>query len=115
MINTAEMEEIWGPSSMALPQINCSQPVRAGCSKPAEDQDLDEPIYTSSLLLPATLRARQRRRPCRRGSCMSLQALRRRRGRRTFAKPKNQEVARPKAEAGTSGRTTHSDLEARDG
>ena len=46
---------------------------------------------------------------------MSLQAPRRRRGRRTFAKPKNQEVARPKAEAGTSGRTTHSDLEARDG
>ena len=23
MINTAEMEEIWGPSSMALFQINC--------------------------------------------------------------------------------------------
>ena len=23
MINTAEMEETWGPSSIALPQLNC--------------------------------------------------------------------------------------------
>ena len=58
MINTAEMEEIWGPSSMALPRINrssSSPPVRAGSPKPAEDQDLEEPIHTSSSLLPATL------------------------------------------------------------
>ena len=38
-----------------------------------------------------------------------------RRGRRTLAKPKNQEVARPKAEAGTSSRTTHAGLKTRDG
>ena len=45
---------------------------------------------------------------------MSLQALRRRRGRRTRAKPKNQEFARPKAKASTSSHTTHANLEALD-
>ena len=70
MINTAEMEEIWDPSSMALPRINkspSSPPVRAGSPKPAKDQDSEEPIHMSSSLLPATLRARRRRHPCRRG------------------------------------------------
>ena len=79
-INTTEMVEIWGPSSMALPQLNCSPsspPVQAGSSKPAGNYDSAEPIHTSSLLLPATLRARRRRRPCKRGSCMSLPRLRR--------------------------------------
>ena len=46
---------------------------------------------------------------------MSLQAPRRRRGRRTLAKPKNQEFARDKVKAGTSDRTTHANIEALDG
>ena len=118
MINTAEMEEIWDPSSMALPRINkspSSPPVRAGSPKPAKDQDSEEPIHMSSSLLPATLRARRRRHPCRRGSCMSIQVPTRKRGGRNLTKPKTQEVARPKAEAGTSARTTRANLEACDG
>ena len=118
MINTAEMEEIWGPSSMALPRMNrspSSPPVRAGSSNPAEYLDLEEPIQTSSSLIPAPLRARRRRRPCRIGSCMSLQAPSRMRGGRNLAKPKTQEVARHKAEPGTSDRTNHANLEGRNG
>ena len=46
---------------------------------------------------------------------MSLPAPRRRRGGRNLATPKNQEIARPKVEAGTSGHTTHADLKARGG
>ena len=95
IFDTAEMEEIWGPSSMALPQMNCSpsSPLAiAGSSKTAED-DSDEPTYAPSLLILAPLRAGRRRHPCRRGNCMSLQAPRRRQGRRAIAKHKNQDAA----------------------
>ena len=54
MINTTKMEEIRGQSSMALTWTNYSpnsQPVGAGDSKPGEDRDSEEPVYTPSLLL----------------------------------------------------------------
>ena len=92
--DTAEMEEIWGPSSAVLPQTNCSPsspPVIAGSSKPTEG-DSDELTYAPSSLILDTLRA-GRRHLCWRGNCMSLQAPRRRPGRRAITKPKNQEAA----------------------
>ena len=98
------MDEVWGPSSMALPQMNCSPSLPAaiaGSSKQAED-DSDEPTYAPSLLILAPLRAGWRRHPCRRGKCMFLQAPRRRRGRRAIAQPMNQEAA-IKARVGQHG------------
>ena len=85
-----------------------------GGSKPAED-DSEVPTYAPSSLILSTLRAGQRMSRCRRGNYMSLQAPRRRRGRRTIPKPKNQEAVRRKAEAGASGHTTHAYLKARNG
>ena len=49
MINTAEMEEIWGPSSIAMPRINhlpSSLPVQAWSPKPAADHNSEEPVLT---------------------------------------------------------------------
>ena len=114
MINITKMEEIWSQSSMAMPQRN-SQPVGPGEPNTAKDQDLEGPALTPSSLILTVLRAGRRRRPCRRGSCMSLQALRKSQRRRTLPKPKNQEFTRDKAKAGTSNRTTHADFEALDG
>ena len=48
IISITELEEIWGPSSMAKPQLNCLQsspPGRAGSSKPAGDRDSEEPNH----------------------------------------------------------------------
>ena len=72
------MEEIWGHDSMATPD----PPVAiAGNPKPAED-DLDKPMDVPDPRILHTLRAGRSRHPCRRGNCMTLQAPRRRRGRR---------------------------------
>ena len=49
MINTAEMEEIWGPSSIAMPHLNrlpSWPPVQAWSPKPAADHDSEEPVLT---------------------------------------------------------------------
>ena len=86
---------------MALPQLNrspSSPPGGAEISKLVGEYAPEEPNCSSNLILPAPLRARRGRR-----------------GGGNLATPKNQEVAWPKAEAGTSGRTTHAGLEARGG
>ena len=49
MINTTEMEEIWGPSSIAMPRVihlPSSPPVQAWSPKPAADHDSEELVLT---------------------------------------------------------------------
>ena len=79
---------------MAMPQTNGQpeSPVAVtGRPKPRKD-DPNKPSHAPSPLILNMLRAGRRRRPCRRGNCMILQAPRRRRGRRTIAKLSNQEA-----------------------
>ena len=73
----ATMEEIW----FAI----------AGSPKPAKD-DSDESTDAPEMRILHINRARRRRHPCGRGTCMTLQAPRRRRGRHIVTKLKNQDV-----------------------
>ena len=84
----ATIEEIWGHGSMATPDPPVAT---AGSPKPAED-DSDEPMDAPDPRILHILRAGQRRHPCRRGNCMTLQAPRRRRGRRVVTKLKNRDT-----------------------
>ena len=98
ILDTAMMEEIWGPSRMATPQINRppDPPLAIAVnSKPAED-DLDKPTDAPDPRILHTLRTGRRRHPCRRGNCMTLQAPRRKRGRRVVTKLKTRDaIIRP--------------------